>query len=441
MTGYRLSAAAARAEQRYNTSRSLALQGKTVIGLGDALSGFYSSSRQDGTNFRTNMVTLAQFSDASAATAIGAMGVATTWACVNLLAGTIASLPLMVYRDVNGANVAAKDHPLYRLLHDRPNFDQTALDFWEFMQGSLELAGNAYAVIERTGGRVTSLRPVVPELMQVRRLANGQIGYTWTEDSRKYEKTERDVFHIRGFGGGPLGGISTLSVCRRVFASAMSVDQAASATFSNGVRPTGVLRTKDTLVGDQRKEAERVLTEKYAGAINAGVPMILDRDMQWQQLTINPEDAQMLESRGFSVEEICRVFGVPPHMVGHTAGNTQLGSSITEQTRGFEKFTLRRRVKRIEQAAMQQLLTPADVAGGISIEFGMEGLLRGSSEERAAFYESGLKNKWKTINEVRALENDPPVPWGDRPWGQQQDIQLQENGTVPPATDAPEITE
>lgn len=394
---------------------------KAVVGLNDALAGHYSASRHDGDNFRTNQVTLAQYNDANAATATGALGAATTWACIRLLAGTIGSLPLMVYRRVNGFNVEAPDHPLARLLHDQPNSEQTPIDFWEFMQASLELEGHAYSPIKRRGDRISSLmQPIAPGLMTRRRLVNGDTEYSWVLNGERHTCTSRDMLHIRGF----LAGASTLSVCRRVFGTALSIDSAATATFANGIRPSGVLLSKDTFDKDQRKEAEQYLLERYQGTVNSGVPMVLDRDMTWQQLTINPEDAQMLESRAFSVEEICRVFGVPPHMVGHTAGNTQLGSSISEQTRGFEKNTLRQRVKRVEQAVAMQLLSPADLARGISIKFNMEALLRGSPDERAKFHESGLRNGWLTINEVRATEGLPPVPGGDVPRMQMQNVPI-----------------
>jgi HK97 family phage portal protein len=154
---------------------------------------------------------------------------------------------------------------------------------------------------------------------------------------------------------------------------------------------------------------------KYQGAANAGRPLVMGYNLKWQQLTMSPVDLQMLQSMGFSVEEVCRIFGVPPHMIGHTAGNTKLGSSISDMTQGFEKYTLRRRLKRIEAALRKQLLTPEDIAKGITIEINLAGLLRGTPAERAAFYNAGLQNGWFTINEVRALENMPPVEGGDVP--------------------------
>jgi HK97 family phage portal protein len=297
------------------------------------------------------------------------LGLAAAWACVNLLAGTIASLPLMVYRTRNGARTVASDHPLYRILHDSPNADQTALDFWEFVCASLELHGNAYAeVVRARNGRIIALGvPITPELVTVRRLDTGALEYEWVDQGRRIIAGQDRVLHIRGFGGNPLGGLSTLSAGRQSFGLAQAIERASGDTFRNGVRPSGLLKTADTLTIDQRKQAEELLQEKFAGAINAGRPMLLDRGMDWVQLSISPEDAQMLQSRAFSVEEVCRFFGVPPFMVGHTEKTTSWGTGLEQQTLGFQKFTLRRRLKRIEQALEKQLLSVADRLAGITM--------------------------------------------------------------------------
>src|SRR5690606_27678298 len=176
-----------------------------------------------------------------------------------------------------------------------------------------------------------------------------------------------------------------------------------------------VVAYKEWLTTEQRDLVEGRLEEKYLGAMNAGRPFIAEGGQTVSTISMNPEDAQMLESRAFSVEEICRLFGVPPHMVGHTEKSTSWGTGIEQQTLGFVKFSLRRRLKRIEQALMKQLLTADDLARGITIEFNLEGLLRGDSTGRSKFYESGLRNGWMTINEVRALENMPPVEGGEVP--------------------------
>nr|WP_222857148.1 phage portal protein [Rhizobium herbae] len=355
------------------------------------------------------------------------LSLSAVWACVNLLSGTIASLPVVVYRlNAAGEREIAKKHPLYRVLHDSPNYDQTAVDFWEFISASIELRGNAYARIERSVGKVVGLHPIIPELVSVRRLTNGSIEYRWTQEGKSYRETDQSILHIRGFGGNPLGGLSTLHFGRHAFSLARAVDRSAASTFKNGLRPSGVLTFEKWLTDEQRDIAEKKLTEKYFGAMNSGRPLILEGGTKWEQLTISPEDAQMLESRGFSVEEICRFFGVPPFMVGHTEKTTSWGTGIEQQTLGFQKFTLRRRLKRIEQALEKQLLTPADRANGVSIEFNLDGLLRGDSVGRARFYQQMTSIGAMTINEVRALENLPPLEGGDVPRMQMQNVPITE---------------
>lgn len=404
----------------------------SVLGLDTWFAG--SVSWQDGTNFRTNTVTLAEYQDSGAAGTAGVLGLATAWACVNLLAGTIASLPLMVYRtDRAGRRTVAGAHPLYRVLHDSPNADQTALDFWEFVCACLEMHGNGYCEIERgTDGRVIALSPpLIPELVTVRRLGNGDLEYRWTDGSKQRVETQDRILHIRGFGGSPLGGLSTLAFGRRSFGMAQVIERAAASTFRNGIRPSVVLETDKLLTGEQRKVAEEILDEKYQGAMNAGRPFLADNGLKVKTISINPEDAQMLESRAFSVEEICRFFGVPPHMVGHTEKSTSWGTGLEQQTLGFQKFTLRRRLKRIEMALEKQLLTARDRVEGVTIEFNLEGLLRADSAARAEFYGKMTGIGAMTINEVRSLENLPPVEGGDVPRMQMQNVPITEAAGLP----------
>lgn len=360
------------------------------------------------------------------------LGLSAAWACVNLLAGTIASLPLMVYRDAaGGSRTVAKDHPLYRVLHDSPNSLQTALDFWEFICASIELWGNGYARKIENGGRIVGLMPIMPDLPVVRQIGNGRLRYLWTEDGKAFDETSDTVLHIRGFGGNPLGGMSTLAFGARSFGLSIAIDRAAGTTFANGMRPSGVLTFEKFLPDDKREQIEAALEQKFMGAMNAGRPMVLEGDTKWAQLGINPEDAQMLESRGFSVEETCRFFGVPPFMIGHTEKTSSWGTGLEQQTLGFQKFSLRRRMKRIEQALEKQLLTPEDRAAGITIEFNLEGLLRGDSTGRAAFYREMTTIGAMTINEVRALENMPPVDGGSVPRMQSQNVPITQ--APPPA--------
>lgn len=368
-----------------------------------------------------------------------ALALSAVWACVNLLSGTIASLPLQVYRtDASGQRSEAKDHPLYRVLHTSPNADQTALDFWEYMQASQELRGNAYARIVKSTNRVLALIPAPSDGVSVTRSSTGNLRYRWAQDGVAYDLDQSEVLHIRGFGGDPLGGLSTLAAARHVFGLSTAVDRAAGAMFANGMRPSVALTFEKFLTTEQRETAEKHLANKYIGAVNTGRPFINEGGSKIEPLGINPEDAQMLESRGFSVEEVCRFFGVPPFMVGHTSKSTSWGTGLEQQVLGFQKFALRRRLRRNEQALEKQLLSPQDRADGICIKFGLEGLLRGDTAARAAWYTAMLASGVMTINEVRALENLAPVEGGSVPRMQMQNVPI---SSPPSGSGAPPLSE
>lgn len=402
-----------------------AFERKEIIGTGALGTWASGASRQDGTNFRTNQVTLAQFQDGIGAS--NPTGLSATWACVGLVAGTGGSLPCVLHRSDGAVMVEARDHPLYRVLRESPNFDQTPLDFFEFLFASIELQGNAYATIERRNdGSVYSLTPIRPDLVAVRRKASGFLEYEWTEDGRKQVRDVGDVLHIRGPMGNALGGVSVLSACRGVFTGAISAESAARSTFANGMRPSGVLSTDPSisLSKEQREEFNGYLGENFQGSVNTGRPMLLDRGMKWQQINITPEDAQMLESRKFSGEEICRIFGVPPAMVGYGDKSSNWGTGKEADVLGFVKFTLRRRIKRVEQALQKQLLSAADRANGYAVSFNLDALLRADTESRFNSYEKGIRMGIYTRNEVRALENLGPIEGGDVVTVQMQDVPL-----------------
>lgn len=363
-------------------------------------------------------------------TETSAMALSAVWGCSTLICGNVASLPLEVRQKVDGRSEFAPDHPLQRILGVAPNADQTAFEFLEGAALALELWGNAYA--ERqigSTGQLVGLTLLHPGRVTVFRRADGRLGYRWTTEAGKQrEATEDEIVHLRGFGGHPLGGLSTLAFARNAFGLARAIDRSAGGMFQNGMRPSGTLMFKDFLTNEQYELAQERLGENYVGAMNTGKPMILEGGVEWKPITINPEDAQMLESRRFSVEEICRFFGVPPHMVGHTDTSTSWGTGLTEQTLRFQKFTLRPRLKRIETALERQLLTAADRAAGVSIKFNVEGLLRGDPKTRAEYYKAGLSSGWLTINEVRELEGRPPVAGGEMPRMQIQNVPITETG-------------
>ena len=358
-------------------------------------------------------------------TADNSLSLSAVWGCVNLISGSISSLPLQLYRGGDdGDRVMMRGHPLYRVLHDSPNADQTALDFWDFMAMSLELWGNAYARIERLGGRVVALVPVWPNRLSVRRETGGVLRYRWTDSGRQYDLPEDDVLHVRGPGGDPLGGMSTLSFARRTFGLALAADESASGFYRNGMRPSGVLKFTEWLSDENREIARKYMADEFIGAANAGKPFVAEGGVEWQSLTMPLDDAQLLETRSFSVEEVCRIFGVPPVLVQHHSKTSSWPTGVEQQVLIFQKFTLRRRLKRLEQAMEKQLLTEAERQSGMRIEFNLEGLLRGDSAGRAAFYKSALNDGWMTINEVRAKENLSPVEGGDVPRIQKQNVPI-----------------
>lgn len=354
------------------------------------------------------------------------VGLSTVWACVTLLAGTTGSLSLGVYQKNGRLLTAVKDHPLHNIISSDPNFDQAADEFWEFMQASIELRGNAYAEKKRgVMEKIIALDPIRPEAMTVSRTPDGRRKYLWTdEQGKRQERMEDDILHIRGPMGNSLGGLSPLSALANVFGGAIAADKTAGQTFNNGIATSGGVEMDKPLNPKQRKKLREALRDDYSASKNAGTPMILDNGLKWKTISLTPEDLQMLETRKFSVEEICRIYGVPPHMVQSMEGNTTLGSSISEQTLGFVKYTLRRRLKRIEKALQKQLLTPADKANGLRIKFDLRGLLRGDDKGRAEYYERALRNGYMTINEVRELENLAPVRGGNEVRVQMQNVPL-----------------
>lgn len=367
----------------------------------------------------------AQSAAGEAVTARSVLGLSTAWACVTMLGGTIGSLSREVYQRKDGIRVPIGDHPLQRVLDD-PNADQTPIDFWEMMVLSLELWGNAFAEIERNReGTVIALVPIRPETMRVKRTTNGALNYRWN-DGKDRERGEGDILHIRGNGGDALGGMSTIAWNRNTFGSAQAIEKATSATFRNGVRSTGAFISERDLTKQQMADLQDRVSLKHMGAMNSGRPLFLNNGLKWQPISFNPEEAQMLESRGFSVEEICRVFGVPPFAVGHTEKVTSFGSGLEQQLLWFQKTALSKRAKKIEQSIRKQLMSAEDRRAGYGVRHNFEDFLRTDSKARAEFYKVMLDSKVYTINEVRGLEGKPPVAWGDAPWVQMQDRQIGE---------------
>lgn len=338
------------------------------------------------------------------------MRLSTAWSCVRLLSESISTLPLKVYRRrEDGSRSLALTHPAYQVLCRRPNTEMTPSRFMLMVVASICLRGNAFVEKKMIGSKLVSLVPLLPQNMVVKRLDNGRLEYTYTEGKITRVIPVERMMHIRGFGLDGVCGLMPTQVGIDVFGAAMSVDEAAAKIFENGLQSTGFLSSENALNKEQRERLRKSLQD-FIGSKNAGKLMVLENKLSYQNVTMNPEAAQLLESRAFSIEEICRWFRVPPFMVGHMTKQSSWAASVEGMNLLFLTNTLRPLLVNIEQEIARCLLGNDD---DYFAEFSVEGLLRADSAGRAAYYTTALQNGWMSRNDVRRLENLPPIPGGD----------------------------
>ncbi|ELD3315120.1 phage portal protein [Enterobacter hormaechei] len=343
-------------------------------------------------------------------TADKAIQLSAVWACVRLLSESISTLPLKIYvRQPDGSRKAATDHPAYSILCRRPNSEMTPSRFMLMVVASICLRGNAFIEKKFIANRLVSLVPLLPQNMVVKRLVTGALEYKYTENGNERVIPVKNIMHIRGFGLDGVCGMMPMKTGRDVFGSAMAVEESAAKIFEQGLQSSGFLSAENAL-SDEQRERLRSYMAAFTGSKNAGKIMVLEGGLKYQGVTMNPEDAQMLESRSFSIEEICRWFRVPPFMVGHTTKQSSWASSLEGMNLQFLTHTLRPLLVNIEQEIGRCLLDSDDE---VFAEFSVEGLLRADSAGRAAYYTSALQNGWMSRNDVRRLENMPPIEGGD----------------------------
>jgi len=330
------------------------------------------------------------------------------WGCTRLIAETIATLPLAMHERSSSGKRPAPQHWLHGIIHDAPNPESTASVHWESTVAAMLLRGNARAEKLVIGKRVVGLRFLAPDRLRISRRADGQLEYRYTEAAgAQREIPPERIWNVPGFSLDGVSGVSVVTHGANVFGAAMAADQAASATFKNGLLPTTYFKLERVLTPQQRKDFRDNLKE-VSGSLNAGKSPLLEGGMTVGGVGINPNDAQLLESRAFSVEEICRWFRVPPFMVGHSEKSTSWGTGIEQQMIGFLTFTLGPWLRRIEQAISKDLLSPAERARFYP-KFAVEGLLRADSTGRSAFYSAMVNNGILTRDEVRELEDREPM--------------------------------
>lgn len=358
-----------------------------------------------------------------------ALQISTVYACARLLAGTVSSLPLMVFKeDSRGNRKVDRGSRLWTILHDQPNAVMTASDFWQAMILQWALRGNAYAQIVRDAvGDVISLWPLSSDQMTVfSDKETGRLVYQYVRDSQTYDLTPDQVLHIKDIGTGILG-FSKLEFMGSSVQEAMATQKYTMQNAQNFGRPSGIL-TVDHILDRKKGQADAVSRALGSFKSESGKLIVLEADMKFQQVALTPEQSQLLESRKYGVEEICRWFGVPPVLIG-ASGATTWGSGIAEIVSGFHKFTLNPLLKSIEQALESRILR-AEERGSVVIEFNLDAFFRGDLQSRYAAYATAVQNGFKTRNEVRALENDPPLEGGDTPTAQTNLAPLDKLGEV-----------
>lgn len=345
-----------------------------------------------------------------------AMQLDAVWACVNLIANSLKTLPCIVYKD-DGVTVDKKS-PLYDLLHDMPNMDDTAADFWSMVAICLCLDGNFFAEKKMSGDRIIGLIPLHPLCVDVCRDDKNNRYYEVTETNPKGNKggkrriSEDRMFHVRGAVlPGCDRGLSPIGVARNTVGAALAGEKVSGKMLKDGLLSSLIVSSDQILKADQRKQIADTLTQ-FAGAEKAGGITVLEAGFRPYPMTINPKDAQLLEVRQYNVEQICRIFGVPPVMIGHAAnGTTTWGSGIEQLILQFTKTCLTPILTSIEGSIKRDLLTP-ETRKKTVVKFSIEGLLRGDSQARAEFLQKMVQNGIYTPNEARSYENKAPVPGG-----------------------------
>ena len=345
-----------------------------------------------------------------------AMQTTAVYACVRILAEAIASLPLHVYEyQDDGGKKLVHDHPLYYLLHDEPNPEMTSFVFRETLMSHLLIWGNAYAQIIRDGaGRVLGLYPLLPDKMEVQRDDRGNIYYVYSRNSdenpmfKEYGNIKlkaEDVLHIPGLGFDGLIGYSPIAMAKNAVGMTLACEEYGASFFANGANPGGVLEHPGVLK-DPSKVRES-WNSVYRGVNNAHKIAVLEEGMKYQQIGIPPEEAQFLETRKFQINEIARLYRIPPHMVGDLDKSSF--SNIEQQSLEFVKYTLDPWVIRWEQSLQRSLLLPGE-KGKYFIKLNVDGLLRGDYQSRMNGYAVGRQNGWFSANDIREMENMNPIP-------------------------------
>jgi HK97 family phage portal protein len=367
-----------------------------------------SLSEQPGV--QTNVPSASLVAGAKNISPDAALQIAAVWACIDRRATTIASLPFFAYeRDGNGQKQLARDSGLYALLHDSPNSRMTPFEFWRAMMLNHDLRGNAYARIDRNAkGEAVALWPMPADQVEAVVLDNGSMAYKYQAGNEVWVLPENSVLHLKNLGNGTTG-LSKLEYMQATTDESAKAAYQASKTFATSGKPTGVLMVEKLLTEPQREALRNNFSDLESG--DSSRLAILEANMKYQQLSLSPEQQQLLESRIFGTEEICRWFDVPPVLIHH-ANVTAWGSGISQIVDGYHKLSVRPMLVSIEQAVRKRVMTPAQRVR-MDAEFSHDALLRGNLAERYASYAQGVQSGVLMPSEARQFENLPFVPGSD----------------------------
>ena len=345
-----------------------------------------------------------------------AMQMTAVYSCVRILSEAVAGLPIHVYRYTdNGGKERALEHPLYRLLHDEPNPEMTSFNFRETLMSHLLLYGNAYAqIIRNARGEVMGLYPLMPNKMSVDRDRAGNLYYLYScgsddapvgKENGQVYLLPSDVLHIPGLGYDGIVGYSPLAMAKNAVGMAIACEEYGAKFFANGAAPGGVLEHPGIIKDPQKvKESWNAV---YQGSGNSHKIAVLEEGMKYQAIGISPEQAQFLETRKFQINEIARIYRVPPHMVGDLEKSSF--SNIEQQSLEFVKYTLDPWICRWEHSLSRRLFTENEKRTYF-IRFNVEGLLRGDYQSRMNGYAVARQNGWMSANDIRELENLDRIP-------------------------------
>lgn len=361
-----------------------------------------------------------------------ALQLSTIWACIDKRASVIASLPFFVYEQLDassGRRTLARTSRLYGLLHESPNARMTPFEFWRAMIMNHDLRGNAYARIDREArtGEALALWPMPADQVETAVLKDGSMLYAYRLGDDVVVLDESNVLHLKNLGNGTTG-LAKLEFMRATTDEAAKAQTSASKIFGSSGKPTGILMIDHVLKPDQRLAVQQRFAEMASGSTNR--LYVLEADMKYQQISLSPEAQQLLETRKLSVEECCRWMDVPPVLVHHS-NVTAWGSGVEQIIEGWYKLTIRPMLVGIEQAVRKRVMTPAQRTR-LTAELSFDALLRASLKDRVEIYGKQAQNGLKTRNEIRQLENDPPIDGADELTAQSNLLPLRMLGQIKP---------